>query len=193
MIAISEFVGNYFIGFLALHLLAMAVGIGGATVSDILFFKFLKDFRISKKEEEVLHVLKDVILFAMLCIAVTGIFLFIGKPELRHSGPFLVKVIASSILLLNGIALHKFIAPHLMYLNLKNSKKMSRKWHRLAFALGAISVCSWYSVFLIASLKSVLPQSFRFLLTVYVCILVLGVLGSQVFELRIRAKATAHS
>ena len=180
-LTMTAFIQDHYTIVLALHLLAMAVGIGGATVSDILFFKFLKDYRISKKEAEVLHVLKDVILSAMLLIAVSGIALFIGKPELGSSGPFLVKTIAATVLIINGICLHAFIAPHLIHLDLKGSQKMSRVWHRLAFALGAISLCSWYSVFLLASLKSMLPQDFSALLKIYLLVLTSGVIGSQVF------------
>ena len=184
-----QFVQNHYAIFVTFHVLAMAIGLGGATVSDILFFKFLKDFRISKKETEVLHVLKDVILTAMLFIAITGILLVIAKPELSRSGPFLVKAIAAAVLMVNGICLHAFVAPHLIHLDLKGKQKMSRGWHRLAFALGAISVCSWYSVFLIASLKQVLPQDFFVLLGIYLFVLIGGIAGSQLFELHIRKKA----
>lgn len=187
------FIEHYYTIFLAIHLLAMAVGIGGATVSDILFFKFLKDFRVSKKEAEVLHVLKDVILSAMAVIATSGVLLFMVKPELGDSGPFLVKAIAATVLIVNGVCLHMFIAPHLIHLNLKGSKRMSRGWHRLAFALGAISFCSWYSVFLIASLKSVLPQDFMSLLFVYLAALMCAIVGSQVFESLLRGQASTGS
>lgn len=184
-----EFVSSHYAVFVALHVLSMAIGLGGATVSDILFFKFLKDYRISKKEEEVLHVLKDVILTAIFFITLTGILLFLANRELIHSGPFLVKSIAATILIVNGICLHAYIAPHLIHLDLKGKQKMSRGWHRLAFALGAVSICSWYSVFLIASLKRVLPQDFTILLAGYVFILLSGVVGSQVLEAVLQKKA----
>lgn len=184
----TEFVQQHYAIFIAIHVLAMAVGIGGATVSDILFFKFLKDDRISKKEEEVLHVLKDVILTTMFVITVSGIILFIGKPTLGSSGPFLVKVIAATILIINGVGLHMFIAPHLIHFNMKGSKKMSRNWHRLAFAMGAISVCSWYSVFFIASLKTILPQDFSTLVTIYLAVLFISITGSQFLEQVMRSK-----
>ena len=184
-----QFVQDHYTIFIALHVLTVAIGIGGATVSDILFFKFLKDYRISKKEAEVLHVLKDVILTTIVLIALTGIVLFLAKPELSGSGPFLVKSIATAVLIVNGICLHVFIAPHLIHLNLKGKQKMRRGWYRLAFALGAISVSSWYSVFLIASLKHVLPQDFLVLLGAYLCVLFSVILSSQIFEYVLRKKA----
>lgn len=188
-----QFVHNHYTIFITLHVLAMAIGIGGATVSDILFFKFLKDYRVSKKEEEVLHVLKDVILTAIFFIALTGILLFLAKPELANSGPFLVKTIATAILIMNGICLHLFVAPHLIKLDFKGGPKMSRGWHRLAFALGSISICSWYSVFFIASLKSILPQDFTILFTAFLIVLFSGIVGSQIIEQVLTEKAKRTS
>lgn len=39
------------------HFLGVALGLGGATITDIFFFKFLKDFRISEWEADVMHTL----------------------------------------------------------------------------------------------------------------------------------------
>lgn len=184
-----KFLQNIYPILLTLHLLSMAIGLGGATVSDILFFKFLKDFRISVKEGEVLHVLKDVILTAMFFIALTGVLLFIAKPTLIESPAFLVKGIAAAVLIINGICLHVFIAPYLIKLDFKRHNSMQRSWYRLAFALGAVSVCSWYSVLLIAGLKTILPQSFSLLLSVYIGALTCGVIVSQCAEALFRKQA----
>lgn len=186
---IMKFLQDIYPILLTLHLLTMAIGLGGATVSDILFFKFLKDFRISNKEGEVLDVLKDVILTAMFFIALTGILLFVANPALIESPAFLVKGIAAAVLIINGICLHSFIAPYLIKLDFKAHSSMQRSWYRLAFALGAISVCTWYSVLLIAGLKSILPQSFGLLFSVYLCALVIAISVSQFAEGLLRKRA----
>ncbi len=168
---------------LTLHVLSMAIGLGGATVSDVLFFRFLKDYKVSKKEEEVLHVLKNLILTVMFIITLSGAMLYLPESARFNASPmFLVKAIAAAVLLVNGIALHIFIAPYLMLLNLREHGKMGRNWHRLAFALGSISICSWYSVFLIAMLKTELPWGFATMLAVYLSLLTSAVVCSQIVE-----------
>lgn len=186
----QQFIIEYKAVFLTFHLLSMAIGIGGATVSDILFFKFLKDFKISQKEAEVLNVLKDIILTAMFFIIVTGALLFLGNPTLQYSPAFLVKSIAAVILTINGICLHVFIAPYLVRLNLRGHSTMSRGWYHLAFALGAVSICSWYSILFIAGIKSLLPANFALLLSGYLSIVCIGIIGSQLFEVFLRKKAS---
>jgi len=187
---ILTFLADYRLAFLTLHILSMAIGLGGATVSDLLFFKFLKDYRVSKKEEEVLHLLKDVILTVMLIIALSGLALYLPEASRLNASPmFLVKVIATVILIINGIALHVYIAPHLIHFNLRKKERLGRKWHRLAFALGAISVCSWYSVFLIAMLKSALPFGFSTMLTGYLLLLITSILISQLVEYSLTKRA----
>jgi len=185
MNTLSTFLELHHLKFLTIHILGVVLGLGGATISDLLFFKFLKDFRISKKEQEVLQLLKNLILGALFIIILTGVAIYLPNSEAYNQSPaFLMKVTAVVILTLNGIALHLFIAPYLLHFNLKNHQKMGRMWHKLAFALGAISAVSWYSVFLIAMLKSDLPPSFMWLLGLYSAILALGIGVSQYFETR---------
>jgi hypothetical protein len=47
-----------------MHLLGVVLGLGGATIADLLFFKFLREFEISKKDAEILRLLSRVIVIA---------------------------------------------------------------------------------------------------------------------------------
>lgn len=180
---IISFLQDHRLIVLALHVLSMAIGLGGATVSDILFFRFLKDYRVSKKEEEVLHVLKDVVLGAIVLIVISGVALYLTDiPTYSASPMFRIKMTVTAVVVLNGTALHLFIAPYLIHLNMREHGRMGRNWSRFAFALGAVSVCSWYSAFLIAMLKSALPFTYGTMLTAYIILLCTGILGSQVVE-----------
>lgn len=189
----TQFLSDYKLIFLTLHILSMAIGLGGATISDILFFKFLRDYRVSKKEEEVLHIMKDIILAAIFIIALSGFALYVPRAEELNASPmFLVKAVATGVVIANGIALHLFIAPYLIHLNLRRQEKMTRGWQRLAFALGAVSVCSWYTAFFIAMLKEAMPFSFSFMLTLYLCLLFTAVATSQILEWHLAKKAAAR-
>lgn len=185
-----DFLEAYRLKFITLHVFGTSLGLGGATISDIMFFKFLKDFRISKKEQEVLHILKTVILGALLLIILSGIAMYL--PDMHtynESAAFLVKSIGVGVLTINGIALHMYVAPHLLHLDMKNQRKMGRTWHRIAFALGSVSIISWYTVFAIAMLKSSFTIDFGSLLSIYIFLLVTGVTVSLIIENRMTLNA----
>lgn len=47
--------------FTMIHIFSVVIGLGGATYSDILLMKFLRDFHMSKKEVEVIETMSKVI------------------------------------------------------------------------------------------------------------------------------------
>lgn len=189
MESILPFFKDHSTYFLTFHILGTALGLGGATIADIMFFRFLSDYRISKKEIEVLGILRAVILGALLVIIITGFALYLPNSETyNQSGAFLVKSIGVLILTINGVALHLYVSPNLKHIDLKPGKKRE-KLQRLSFALGSISIISWYSVFFIAMLKKILPYTFGELLAIYIFLLLVGISGSQELYFHLRKKA----
>lgn len=166
----------------AVHLFAVVLGLGSATITDILFFKFLKDYHVSRKEADIMQTLSKVIWVALFVLVVSGVILFLQKPEiLSTSGKFLTKCVALLVLICNGLFLNFFIQPKLVKLHFKgvNLKKEELFSRRLAFALGAISFSSWYFIFILGSLRGVII-SFLPLISVYAVLLVFAVIGSQI-------------
>lgn len=187
---ILAFFGEHKLFVLTVHIIGTAVGLGGATVSDILFFRFLKDFKVSRKEKEVLDVLKSVIMAALGLIALSGVFLYLPDSARYNASPaFLAKASIVGVVTINGIALHVFVAPHLLRMNLKKETSLWSPWHITAFALGAISFVSWYSALLIAMLKTELPFSYRAFMGGYALCLLCAVIGSQVIRVVLMKKA----
>ncbi|MDA2922666.1 vitamin K epoxide reductase family protein [Patescibacteria group bacterium AH-259-L07] len=169
-----------------LHLLGMAIGLGGATISDVFFFKFLKDFRISSQEAAVLHTLSQVIWFTLGFIILTGFGLYLPEAqELIRSSKFLVKMLVVLVIIINGAFLNLLISPKLIHISFKQ-KHDHRKGEllylrRFAFALGAISLTSWYSAFVLGILRDV-SLSFLSLLFMYLAIVIIAVVISQFVE-----------
>ena len=171
---------------LIIHAIGAAVGLGGATAADFLFFKFLKDFRISKKEADVLHSLSQVIWFALVLIVISGLGLYLIHPaELNQSPKFLVKMMVVLVLILNGVFLNILIAPRLVKISFHERHDHERgeleRTRRLAFALGAVSVTSWYSAFILGMMREV-DLGFLELAGAYAAVLLLAVLASQLVE-----------
>lgn len=184
LLHILSLLEELFLPLLVTHVFAAAIGIGGVTVTDILFLRFLQDLRISKKEEDVMTTMGHLILAATILLIVTGVGLYLPKAEtLRTSAPFLLKMSISLVLTVNGLLLHAFITPRLITMGrLRGTGKTvtgQRHWHQLAFGMGAVSMVSWYAVFLIASLKAHLWFSYEALLAMYLAVLCAAVGASQ--------------
>jgi uncharacterized membrane protein len=183
--SLSLMLGEYSKLFTILHLFAMAVGIGAATITDIFFFKFLQDKKISYFESDVMRTLSDIIWIALGVIVLSGIALFIPKAEiLSESGKFIVKMIAVGVLILNGFLLNIVITPHLAQISFVGKDEKGSELHKLrklAFAFGAISITTWYFVFILGALRGVTFPLMP-LLGVYAGLIFVAVLGSQIFD-----------
>lgn len=169
---------------LAVHVFSAAIGTGGVTVTDVLFFRFLRDKHVSKKEEEVMMTMGNLIVVATILLTLSGVGLYLPKAEVLHaSAPFVLKMSITVVLTVNGLLLHAFITPRLFTMGrLHGTGKpvgVQRHWHQLAFGMGAVSIVSWYAVFLIASLKAHLFFDYLTLLCIYLAVLGTAVITSQ--------------
>ena len=166
------------------HLFGFALGVGGATVSDVLFFKFLKDFKITKPEHQILSIMSQVVWVGVVIAVITGIGLYLPEMEaLNQSSKFLLKVVAVSVIIINGAALNLLVSPRLIKMSFSDSLQVRRahSFRKLAFALGAVSFISWYTAFILGAISSI-PLSFGILLIIYITLLISGIIGSQVVE-----------
>lgn len=185
-IGIVALLGEHRTFFTIIHLLGVALGVGAATITDIFFFGFLKDYKISEEESKIMQVLSNVIWFALGLLVLSGISLFFPKAdELMHSGKFLTKMCGILVLIVNGFLLNIIIAPKLMSISFNGEdhhvQGATHRLRRLAFALGAISITSWYFIFILGALRGI-TISFLPLFVGYFTILLLAVLGSQFFD-----------
>lgn len=178
---------------LALHLLSMAIGLGGATMSDVLFLRFLRDFKVSAFEADVLRAISQVIWLSLAFVVMTGVGLYLPEAaRLNPSSKFLLKVTVVAVLLVNGAFLNLYISPRLVSLVFSRQPypgSTNMEWlRRLAFALGGVSIVSWYSAFTLGVLPA-LPIPYGVLLLVYLALLAAAVTVSQVFERRLASRA----
>ncbi|MEY2641157.1 MAG: hypothetical protein RL150_550 [Candidatus Parcubacteria bacterium] len=167
-----------------MHLLGFALGVGGATITDIMFLKFLRDFTISKDEDAVLRTLSQVIWIGLLFVVISGIGLYLLNAETLHeSSKFLLKMVVVAVIIINGAFLNLYVSPKLVTLswNALPALKPVLRLRRAAFALGAISFVSWYSAFILGSIDSA-PFTFTELLGIYGGLLLIAVVGSQILE-----------
>ncbi len=172
---------------LILHILGAALGLGSATISDVLFFKFLRDSKISEWEADVLGTLSQVIWLCLAIIIVTGIGLYLpDSARLNESPKFLVKMFIVAVIIINGAFLNLWITPRLVKISFAGGFHTHEegKLHyarRFSFALGAVSTISWYSAFILGSLRES-PGGFLTILGAYLLLLAVGIMASQIME-----------
>jgi uncharacterized membrane protein len=169
-----------------LHALAAGIGVGATTITDVFFFKFLKDYKISEGEEDVLHTMSQILWIALGVLIVTGVSLYLPNTEvLNQSSKFLLKVFVVGVITVNGIILNLVISPRLATICFGGEHNHHpgelHYLRRLAFACGAISITSWYIAFILGSIKKIaLPTGTLVLL--YIGVLLCAVIGSQIFD-----------
>lgn len=180
------YIKNYRLLITGLHLFGIILGFGGTIITDILFIKFLKDSRISKDEANILHFLSQIIWFGLGVIVISGTLLFVSDIErYSHSVKFLVKMLIVAIVIFNGFILNMIVAPKLIQIPfgefLTSYDVKLRNFRRLVFALGAVSVISWYSTFVLGLLRSS-PFPFEVIFSIYITLLAVAIVVSQFLE-----------
>ncbi len=175
------------------HLFGVAIGVGGATITDLLFFKFLRDYKISEEEASVMKTISNAIWVGLGIILLSGFGLFMIKPEILLATPkFVVKMIGVFVLVVNGYLLNVIVQPKLIHISFGDSHEHKPgelvRLRKIAFALGAISITSWYFIFILGALRG-LMVNFWVLLGVYLLVILLAILGSQLFVRYLHTKA----
>lgn len=168
-----------------LHALSAAVGLGSIVVTDSLFFQFLKDFKISQKEDDTLRTISKVVWVAIIALFLTGLILYLSAPmDYLAKSKFIVKLVIFVIIVANGMVLNWYLTPHLKKIAfgpvVAEPSLRLRFLRRLAFASGVVSIISWVSVFLLGSLRSI-PLTVVQGLVIYFGMCSIAVIGSQLY------------
>ncbi len=171
--------------FVILHAICAAVGLGAVVITDSLFFQYLKDFKISRKEEETMSTISKLVWVVIALLIITGTALFLSAPlDYLAKSKFIVKIIIFSVIVANGLLLNFWITPVLKKIVFGPVEKQPtfniRFMRRVAFASGVVSMISWFAVFVLGSVRSI-PVSIGWGTAIYSGILLLGILGSQFF------------
>lgn len=174
-----------------LHALAAAIAIGATITTDVLFFNFLKDFHISKKEKEVFETISSLLWMALAALIVTGILIFFtDTARYMASSKFIVKMILVVIVTVNGLVLNWFVTPHMGELSFDkktDEKNQMTFMRRVSFASGGLSISTWLIIFLLGSVPSI-PFSIGQAMLMYFGVILMVIAGSQLFDYRVRSQ-----
>ena len=140
MDALLETLASWRTGIIIAHIIGIAFGVGGATVSDFLFFRFLKDLKISHFESRTLNSVSAIIWIGLIMLVLSGVALYLPQAEqLNESSKFLTKMVVVAVIAVNGVVLNKIVSPKLKRISFEmRHEHVSgelRRLRKIAFAL----------------------------------------------------------
>ncbi|MGH9056724.1 MAG: hypothetical protein ACRDYY_12835 [Acidimicrobiales bacterium] len=157
-----------FTALLTIHLIGVALGLGGATIGDLAVLRSLRRTEPAPREQ-LIHLSRSIWL-GLALLGASGAALFALNPSsYLHSAGFIAKMVLVAGLVLNGIFLH----PRLSKLRMSRGVVVS----------GAISVVSWYGSLAIAMFRTELDLT----LPAYVSLYALAVAIVSVLYLVVHA------
>lgn len=179
---------NYYELALVFHLLGVALGLGGATVSDVLFLKSLKDEKIGPREEDLLKGASEVIWVGLGILLLSGAAMFwLNWDVLSQQPRTLAHVSIVAFIVANGLFLNFFISPKMAYWSEEKEHHEKfvpeyRKIRKIAFASGALSITSWYITLALGFARRFIfpPYSYLELMGTYLVVVVVAI-GAAIF------------
>lgn len=166
---------------ITIHLLGVAMGLGGTFIIDIMFSHFMRKYNISASESVIMHLISQMIIFGLFLLILSGLALLLPSFDAFAQNPrFIMKMIVVVVVIINGAALNLYLTPKMKKISLKEEDRARyQTLNKISFALGAISIVSWLSAFLLAMLKGLFDLPLRYLLSGYIILLILAGAGSQ--------------
>lgn len=173
--------------YLVLHLVGFALGLGGATISDITFFRAVSKKQITPGEFAALELLSKVIWIGLFLLILSGAGLMFeiykgnnNTLPLIYSSRWQMKITLVGVVFLNGLVFWKAIFPHLKAWTgqtLSTALVGKRVW--LLAISGTISILSWYSILVLSTLPRTFRPPYFNLVAVYLVLLLGGILFSR--------------
>ena len=169
------------LGITLFHIIGVAIGVGGATVSDVLFFRALADRKISRDELGLLHTLGMMLWVGLVILVVSGLgfvslqYLHTGGVQYVSQPWFQAKMTIIAILSTNAVVMHWYIFP---FMQAHIGKILDFETMRPKLALfattGVVSIVSWYTALTLGVTRG-LDFSYGLIFNLYLVILVGGV------------------
>lgn len=180
---------NTYLILIIIHLIGTSLGVGGATVSDALFFNVLKNNSLDKKELAMLNVVSTMVWLGLIILVLSGFgFLLYSRIVIPEAGNLFrpnlwAKLIVVSIIFLNGLLMHWKILPILKRCvgkKICNDEFVNKS--KLIFSSGAVSIISWYSALIVGTLStSGIRVEFSNIILTYLAAIILGIIGANIF------------
>jgi len=135
------------------HLLGLTIGVGGATIIDIIFLRLVIRGRpIKRSHIKLVTLISKLVIWALAVLWISGIGFELQywhySPEVMANPKIYAKVAIVGILTVNGIILHAYVLP-IFYRNVGRPlfDDLRSRRQALMVSCGTISMISWYMPF----------------------------------------------
>lgn len=145
-------------GVLIVHLVGLAIGLGAATLLDLLIFRYLARDRIAPEHYRMVDIAAKVVTIGLVLLWLSGLgFLaryYVTDPVALTNPKIWAKITIVTILTVNGMYVHKVIVPVIRE-NIGHPLFYGVSWGRqlMMLAAGAISAISWYVPLAIGAMR----------------------------------------
>jgi uncharacterized membrane protein len=171
------------------YLLGILMGVSGTTAVSLLFIRFIKDFKITKQENEILETFSQFTGIGLFIVLLFGIGLYLPNMEVFKNSPEnIAEITILIIIVINYSFSNLVIFPKLVSISLKKSGLQVKKIKKLvkyAFAYGSVSFVSWYSLIILKYFSDT-QFDLHELLEIYLAFLLIGIFCSQIAENSLR-------
>lgn len=165
---------------LTIHFLGFIVGLGGTLIVDTMFSHFMRNFSISARESVIMHLISQMIILGLFLLILSGVALYlIDYKAFTENSRFIIKMIVVVVIIVNGGVLNLYLTPKMKDISIKEDQQKHSTLIKISFALGAISIVSWLSAFLLAMLKDLFDLPLSYLLSGYFILLIFAIVISQ--------------
>lgn len=144
--------------YIIIHVIGAIIGVGGAYVSDIIFFKSVKDRFIETKELKLMKISSIFVWTGLITLLISGILIFSTNPATyMSSSKFILKMFVVLVIFVNGIIFH---LKHIPLIDrhadehYPSSDEFTRKKKLLTIS-GTISITSWTLALILGILGSI--------------------------------------
>lgn len=144
-----------------IHIIGVALGVGGATVSDFLFFKSAKDGKIENYEFGFMKAASKIVWAGFAVLVFSGIALFVLArlkllgPRVMYNPGIWAHIIAAAVILFNGLAMHWKVFPALessLGVSFGRAEQILKN-RKIIFTTGAVSIVSWYFALILGATR----------------------------------------
>lgn len=160
-----------------LHVISFVIGAGAAASSDYMFFRAIKDKRLSDEELGTLRSLGRLVWIGIALIAITGITLFLLDPARLIASPkFLAKMTVVLVIIGNGLVFHAVHLPRLIASRGNDlNDPAAFRGKTWLFVSGGVSAASWLSAIILGSIDAAVTTSYPVLIVSYASFVACGI------------------
>lgn len=176
---------DIFLVTLLIHFIGFILGVGGASVSDVLFLKVLAQRKITSSQFTFLKEVSKVVWLGLIITYISGALLVYlqyladGYSFYLSQNYFLMKIFLVLLITINGIAFHKKILPFLNSITDKSMSSKAVKKKTLSLAItGTLSIVSWYYIVFLAVINP--AWNFSTIFIPYLLILTIGAFTAKI-------------